>query len=181
MDSFTVILDMKLPASFRNLKLKIKNSHKGFTLIELLVALTIVTILAVSVYVALNPAQRLKDSKDARRATDVDTILTAIHQSIVDNKGTYPSNMPAADTEAQLGTDATGCTISNSHCTATTAACVNLLTGGQSLSKYLASMPFDPGTGTIGKTGYSVVRNTDGIVTIKACYTDGTTTVSASR
>ena len=35
----------------------------GFTLIELLLALTIITILSVVVYAALNPAQRLSDSK----------------------------------------------------------------------------------------------------------------------
>lgn len=158
-------------------------AHKGFTLIELLVALTIVAILAVSVFVALNPAQRLKDAKDSRRATDVDTILSAIHQSIVDNKGTYPSNMPAAGTEVQLGTDASGCTISNTDCTITAVACTDLMTGSQNVSKYLKTMPFDPDTtlGSDAKTGYSVQRDTNGIVTIKACYTDGTTTISASR
>lgn len=158
-------------------------AQKGFTLIELLVALTIVAILAVSVFVALNPAQRLKDAKDSRRSTDVDTILSAIHQSIVDNKGTNPSNMPAAGTEAQLGTDIGGCAISNTDCTITAAACVDLMTGSQNASKYLKTMPFDPDTtlGSAGKTGYSVQRDTNGIVTIKACYTDGTTTISASR
>lgn len=158
--------------------------NSGFTLIELLIALTIVAILAVSVFVALNPAQRLKDAKDARRATDVDTILTAIHQSIVDNKGTYPTNMPAAGTEVQLGTDATGCTISNTDCTITAAACTDLMANvAQDLIPYLKTMPFDPDTtlGSAVKTGYSVQRDTNGIVTVKACYTDGTTTISASR
>lgn len=159
-----------------------KKHSTGFTLIELLIAITIVTILAVSVFVALNPAQRLKDSKDARRATDVDSILTAIHQSIVDNKGTYPSNFPAAGTEAQLGTDASACNISNTKCSFATTACVNLLTGSQNLSSYLKDLPIDPnGTATSAKTGYSVVRDTNGIVTVKACYTDATATISASR
>ncbi len=160
-----------------------ETAQKGFTLIELLVALTIVAILAVSVYVALNPAQRLKDAKDSRRALDTDTIITAIHQSIVDNKGTYPSNMPAAGAEEQLGTSATGCTISNSNCTITEAVCTDLLTGSQNISKYLKTMPFDPDTtlGSDAKTGYSVQRDANGIVTVKACYTDGTTIISVSR
>jgi len=50
---------MRISAHFRLLQSK----QKGFTLIELLVAITIVAILAVSVFVALNPAQRLKDAK----------------------------------------------------------------------------------------------------------------------
>ena len=168
-------------------KLLPKNS--GFTLIELLVALTIVAILAVSVFVALNPAQRLKDAKDSRRATDVDQILTGIHQSIVDNKGTYPTNMPAVGEEHLIGSpqgNTTNCPASvGTYCTALTAGCADLMSGGQSLTKYLASIPIDP-VGSAGgadstKTGYSVKRDTNGIVTVKACYTDDTAAISASR
>lgn len=163
----------------------ITQNSKGFTLIELLVALTILTILAVSVYASLDPAKRLRDSKDARRAADVGEILNAIHQSIVDNKGTFPTNLPT--TEQQLGTgNATDCTAAvGTYCTGMTTGCVNLMIGGQSLTNYLASMPFDPNGGAVAtavKTGYSVKRDgTTGIVTVKACYTDGTTAVSASR
>lgn len=151
----------------------------GFTLIELLVALTIVAILAVSVYVALNPAQRLKDAKDSRRATDVDTILTAVHQYIVDNKGNA-TGLGLSATEEQLGTAATGCAISNTNCTVTAAACKNLSTP---LATYLKSVPFDPDTtlGSAAETGYSIAQDANGIVTVKACYTDGSTTISASR
>ncbi len=162
--------------------------NKGFTLIELLLALTIVTILAVSVFVALNPAQRLEDSKDARRSADVDTILTAIHQSIVDNKGTYPTNMPAAsDLEVyqQLGTgDAIQCPAAvGTSCTGMTTTCKNLNSGGQNLSSYLKSLPSDPGTSDNPpiSTGYAVNVTTTGIVTVRACYTDGTTVIQASR
>src|SRR3989304_9233301 len=158
-----------------------KSAHRnsGFTLIELLVALTIVAILAVSVYVALNPAQRLKDAKDARRAADVDTILTAVHQYIVDNKGD-DSGLGISATEEQLGTSGSGCTVSNTDCTITTAACRDLTTP---LAKYLKTTPFDPDTtlGSDAKTGYSIQVDTNGIVTVKACYTDGSTTISASR
>lgn len=163
-----------------------RRAQIGFTLIELLVALTIIAILAVSVFVALDPAKRLKDAKDARRATDVDTILTAIHQSIVDSKGTLPTNLQAlaVDTMVQLGTSATGCTVSTDpDCTIAAVACTDLITGTQNLAKYLKTMPFDPDTtlGSETKTGYAVERDTNGIVTVTACYTDGTTTISASR
>ena len=167
-----------------------KITARGFTLIELLVSLTIIAILAVSVFVALNPAQRLKDAKDARRSSDVDSILTAIHQSVVDNKGTYPTNFPAAGTKKQLGTgDATTCpdtTVgTGGFCTGVTAGCTNLSADvAQDLIPYLKSIPIDPVGGTTAtavKTGYLVERDTNGIVTVTACYTDGTTAISASR
>lgn len=158
----------------------------GFTLIELLIVITIIATLAVTVFVALNPAQRLLDAKNARRTSDVDTILTAIHESIVDNKGTYPTNMPAVGVETQLGTGATGCAISTGGCTVTAVACADLMADvAQDLIPYLKSMPIDPNGGTTytaAKTGYSVTRDANGIVTIRACGKEGTgANVESSR
>lgn len=156
----------------------------GFTLIELLIVITIIATLAVTVFVALNPAQRLKDAKDARRTSDIDSILTAIHQAIVDNKGSVPSNLPAAGTERQLGigdaTVATGCgtAIATNGCnTPTLTACADLMTGAINVSKYLKTMPIDPSGGTTYtavKTGYSVARDANDIITITACNKEGT-------
>lgn len=156
----------------------ISSQKKGFTLIELLVVIAILAALAVTVFVALNPAQRLKDSRDTRRVSDVDTILTAIHAYIVDNKGAYPAGLTAGMSEAQLGTSATGCTVSTGGCSVATAACVDLTTP---LVKYFKSVPLDPNGGTAAKTNYSVAVDTNGIVTVKACGTEGTTNISASR
>lgn len=159
--------------------------RKGFTLIELLLVIAIISALAVTVFVALNPSQRLKDSHNARRTADVDSILSAIHTSIVDNKGQLPSNMPAAGTEAQLGSAVSGCAIATGGCAAAGAGCADLTTGTYSLVKYLKSMPVDPlGSPTYDatKTGYDVVVDTNGIVTVKACGAEGTgVTISASR
>lgn len=165
-------------------------NKRGFTLIELLLVIAIIAVLSVAVFAALNPAQRLKDAKDARRTSDVDTILTAIHQSIVDNKGTLPTKMPAAGQERQLGTgDATACAtaLTTGGCnTPASTACADLmlLADAQDLLPYLKSMPIDPNGGTTytaAKTGYSVLVDANGIVTIRACGTEGTTNISASR
>ncbi len=161
---------------------------KGFTLIELLLVVAIIAALAVTVFVALNPSQRLKDSHNARRTADVDTILSAIHASIIDNSGNLPSKMPAAGTEAQLGTAAAGCAIATGTCAAAGAGCVDLLTTTGStynLSKYLKAMPIDPLGGATydsTKTGYTVVVDANGIVTVKACAVElPLTVISASR
>src|SRR5437867_4392567 len=72
-----------------------KNLQKGFTLIELLIVIVIITALAVTVFVALNPVKRVKDAHDSRRAADVETILTAIHEYIVDKNGSLPTAIAA--------------------------------------------------------------------------------------
>ena|SRR3989344_3794677 len=153
--------------------------NKGFTLIELLLVIGIISVLAVVVFVALNPAQRFKDARDARRTSDVDTILSAVHTSIIDNKGTLPTGLTAGMSEAQLGTAASGCAVATGGCAVTTAACLDLATP---LVKYLKTIPIDPSlTSASTKTNYSVVVDSNGIVTVKACGTEGTTNISASR
>ena len=160
-----------------------KNNQKGFTLIELLIVVAIISVLAVTVFAALNPAKRLKDSKDARRATDIESILTAVHEAIVDNKGALPAGLTAGMAEKQLGTVVTGCTLATGGCNAAaTGDCVNLTTP---LAKYLKTIPFDPDAvgvgGSAALSNYNIVVNSDGIVTVKACNAEGGTNLSVSR
>lgn len=154
-----------------------KMKQDGFTLIELLIVIVIILLLAVTVFVALNPSKRIKDAKDARRTADVETILTAVHEYIVDNKGAYPSGLSAGLAEVQLGTDVSGCAISSGGCLASTSACLDLTTP---LANYLKNIPQDPGSGTAGKTAYTISVSSAGIVTVKACNAENTT-ISISR
>lgn len=167
--------------NIKTLKQVKKTNQSGFTLIELLIVITIIATLSVSVFVALNPAQRLRDSKDARRTSDVDTILTAVHAYIVDNGGAYPTGLTTSMVESQLGTGGSGCAIATGGCAVTAAACVNLTTP---LARYLKSIPVDPSGGTTytaAKTGYSVIVDSNGIVTVRACGTEGTSNIYSSR
>lgn len=154
------------------------NNKSGFTLIELLLVVAIIATLAIGVFVALNPSQRLKDSKDARRRTDVANVLTAVHAYIVDNGGALPSGLTAGMTESQLGTAASGCTVSTNGCAATATACVDLSTP---LAAYLKDIPYDPSTGSAAETNYSIVVDSNGIVTVKACGAEGGTNIETSR
>jgi prepilin-type N-terminal cleavage/methylation domain-containing protein len=51
---------------------------KGFTLVELLVVIGILAILTAAVVVVLNPAELLRQSRDAQRLSDFDAIRSAI-------------------------------------------------------------------------------------------------------
>lgn len=156
-------------------------TKKGFTLIELLIVMAIIAVLAVVVFVALNPAQRLKDTRDAKRVSDVQSILTAIHASIVDNAGSLPTGLTNGMSQTQIGTGTTGCGGTVGVCTITPTGCVNLATP---LANYLSTIPVDPTGGTTytsAKTGYSVSVSAAGLVTVTACGTEGATTISASR
>lgn len=150
---------------------------KAFTLIELLVVIAIIAILAAVVFVALNPVQRFQDARNSTRISDVNSILTAVHEYIVDNDGDLPTGLSLGMAETQLGTAATGCgtTAEGNACGAD--ACVNLTTP---LATYLASIPVDP-QGSAAETGYSVTVDANSIVTVRSCDAEGGTTIQVSR
>ncbi|HUC01621.1 MAG TPA: LamG-like jellyroll fold domain-containing protein [Candidatus Paceibacterota bacterium] len=64
-----------------------RGSHSAFTLIELLVVIAIIAILAVVVVLTLNPAELLRQSRDANRISDMATLQNAINLYSVDQSG----------------------------------------------------------------------------------------------
>ncbi len=144
---------------------KLNKNNKGFTLIELLVVIAIIAILATVVFVALDPATRFADSRNSRRWNDVNSILTAVHQCIVDNDGILATCGLTADaTTYTLGTPTAG----------------TVLDLSTQLAPYLLVMPMDPRGGTAANTGYTLTVNANNIVTIAAPAAEGAT-ISVSR
>jgi len=76
-----------IPDFCYNINMKNK---KGFTLIELLIVITIIAILAATVFVAIDPLTRLRTARDTTRLEQVTEIKKALDLYALDN-GHYPS------------------------------------------------------------------------------------------
>ena len=137
-------------------------TQKGFTLIELLVVIAIIAILGTVVFVALDPVTRFADARNSRRWNDVNSLLTASHQYIVDNGGDLPTGLATSSATTELGT---------------CASCVDLATP---LAPYLATIPLDPAGGTTSETGYAVAVDANNIITISATNAENAT-IQVSR
>lgn len=165
----------------------------GFTLLELLIVIGIISVLAAALFIALNPAQRFQDSRNARRWTDVKALISAIKIDQVDNQGVYFSslaNSAVAGTTYQISnsmgtgplTPLVNC---NLNCPAVTgvANCLNfnstntddLIDEGD-----IASIPYAPATNTVtwsgNYTGYYITKSsvaTGSSITIGSCVVEG--------
>jgi len=147
---------------------------EGFTLIELLVVIGIIAALTTVVFVALDPAKRFRDARNARRITDTDTLLGAIHQYIVDTGGSLPAGIGTS--ASQIGSCTTG---GATLCTGAAAACIDLAATLGS-NKYIKTNPIDPQGGSAVTTGYSVSKDANNLFTVTSCLSEGTT-ISISR
>lgn len=168
--------------------------QRGFTLIELLVVIAIIGILVAVVFVALDPATRFAQARDAVRQNDVQEILSGIKLHQVDSEGDYLAAI-AATTVGNVymivdGAMALGCDDNNAACdtdVTNDTACVNL---AGLVDQYLEDVPLSP-AGTVtwddgsadGEegTGYTLERETNGVIRIRACESEDTTEIEAAR
>ena len=98
-------------------------NQKGFTLIELLVVIGILAVLLSVTLIAINPARQFSQANNTKRRSDVNSILNAVNQYMVDNKGA----LPAGITSSVQNISNTGANI-----------CVALV------PQYIAALPRDP-------------------------------------
>lgn len=153
---------------------------KGFTLIELIVVIGILVILAAIVIVAINPARQFAQARNARRSSDVNAILNAVHQVNADNNGQLIPDIAAlADNVATpICNDKNG--VAAPNCAVGT---VDLRT--ELVPTYVTNIPNDPSCIVVPScelnTKYTVAHDADDRITVAAPDAELGTTVSITR
>jgi len=160
-----------------------KNKAKGFTLVELIIVIAVIAILAAAIFVAIDPARRLHESRNARRWSDVTTLVDAIVKYQADNAGTHYSAVSGitggkyvimgttTDDDglcAEEDTAADAC--ANVSTGSGTSDCIDLSSIG---SNYLGNVPYDPQNGSAEDTSYYIKRDSNNAITIGACDEEG--------
>lgn len=141
--------------------------QKGFTLLEILLVVAAIAILAGIVIVAINPGKQLADTRNAQRRVDVETILNAIYQYSIDNKGNIPSNITTSAVE-----------ICKTGGTCTGLADLSVLTLNE---QYITAMPVDPSGGSTNGTSYTVMKTANGRITVAASAAERSVIISATK
>jgi len=130
--------------------------QSGFTLLEILVVIGIIAILAAVVVVAINPARQFAQARNTQRWSNVNTILNAVWQRQVDNRGTWNSTCGTATVSLPSSVTPIGSGSGNVDLE----PCL--------VPTYISGMVMDPSTGAAANTGYTIVVNANGRITIGA-------------
>ena len=192
------------------MNVKFNNTKKGFTLLEILLVIAAIGILAAIVLVAINPNRQLAQARNAERRSEVNSILNAVYQKIID-EGTSGSTatlnaIPSATTATPAGpgpveilkqgeaTPGTAAVIANCFGTSATVFSVNMSNvtsptadaGADIVPTYLAAIPQDasePSASTC--SGYSIVKDGNNRITVAALNAEAisgvTPTISVTR
>jgi type IV pilus assembly protein PilA len=157
-----------------------KSNQKGFTLLEILLVVAAIAILAGIVIIAINPSKQLADVRNAQRSSNVNTILNAVYQYAVDNKGLLPSGAsPSSTISTTPKSICNTLTTSTSTCATSNMIDLSALTNNQ---VYLTAIPTDPSSTTALDVGYGIYKSANGRVTVIASSTEnGIPTISVTR
>ena len=107
----------------------------GFSLVELLVGIAIIGILASSTVVAINPAKRVAQARDAQRKTDISVITNAL----IAHEATYGQFPAESGCDSSIGTKNGNCPANQSSWDSNSFIYIALV--GQQIFKQL---PTDP-------------------------------------
>ncbi len=150
-----------------------KSSRPGFTLLEMLLVVAAIAILASIVIIAINPVKQLGDTRNAKRRSDINAILNATYQYIIDNEE-IPSTIVQGSDCPGLSTSQI-CRSGNYNCDNLTD--LTIMDDGT----YIVEFPIDPQATVTNGTGYNIFTTTDGRITVCAPLAERGETIEITR
>lgn len=133
-------------------------------MLEILLVVAAIAILAGIVVSAINPGKQLAETRNAKRMSNVNTIINGVFQYSIDQDGAFPPGIsPGVCAEAQNEICKTGAT----DCTGLVDLSELTLDG-----EYLVNIPVDPNGASENGTGYHVVGDSGSRFTVCAPHAE---------
>lgn len=146
---------------------------KGFTLVEMLLVVIIIAVLTTIVLVALNPVRQLALTNNTKRSADVNAILNAVTEFMIENNGDLPVSEESNLNVIQKNMGVTSADVD---------ICDELV------PVFIAALPFDESEDDAYFTScndynleYTISANSDGRVTVEAPHAQLFADISVTR
>lgn len=157
--------------------------NRGVTAIELAIVVGILLILAAIVVVALDPARRLRQARNARREAEATAVMNALLNYAVDHRGALPAAVESASASgipyvigSATSVPEAACPLSATGLAVNATATVDLGSDAAFVGPYLSALPVDPsGINAAGVaygppiTGYYLVRSANSRLEVGSC------------
>lgn len=128
--------------------------RKGFTLLEILLVIGAIGILAAIVIIAINPNQQLAQARNAERQSELNALLKAAEQYLID-RGQYPQSIQNLNENEGREVCATGDLEESDGLGSIN--CTSLLDLRNFVPTYISSIPSDPQVSG-NSTGYTLYK-----------------------
>ena len=148
--------------------------HKSKLIPSFLVISILIIILSSILFVAINPSARLRESRNAQRSLDVNTILNAVSQYLID------------DDKILMVIPTGPCTISSANEICKTKA-IGTCAKGVDLNflitedNNITSFPIDPTVSSVDGTGYYISKSVNNRITVCAPSSEQCKLISVSK
>ncbi len=168
-------------------------NKKSFTFVEFLMLIAILIVIGGIVFIVIDPIQTWKNDRNSQRWQDVKKILNAIKTDQIDNSNNkfFKSIEQAKYDKIYMISNGKSfdCDSKNDFCKTNVSKeamsgeyCLNLM--GLVEQGYLDNLPVSPSANldwTKSITGYTLEKSHGGIITIRACETEGGVEIWTSR
>lgn len=152
---------------------------EGFTLLELIIVVAVIALLAAATFVAVDPAKRIGNARNAQRWADITAMADAYMNYTADNSGSYVTSTTNGTTY-QIQNVRSGATTVGT-CTASTTATTFVSLFGLVDGGYIGTINNDPGGADNHSTDYYFMKDANGTVTVGACSTYNSQTIRVLR
>ncbi|MBT4849379.1 type II secretion system protein [Candidatus Parcubacteria bacterium] len=146
---------------------------KGFTLARLIITVAVISVLAASVFVWIDPVAKIGQAKDRQRTKEVLEIVRAVDAYVKDHRGALPvlGAVPTAKTVicTEQGAADVTCDGNSAHCLR--------IADSDFYVEYLPTLPIDPDKTSNQDTGYYFKKGENNQLVVGACSTYGTADV----
>jgi hypothetical protein len=153
-----------------------ENSKNKFSILDIMVVISAFVVVGCLIYLFFNPNKEGSENRNSKREADISMILSSVY-SYSKEHGEIPKEIPVSEECMQVGNEI--CKTGPYDCSGLVN--LNFIVQGSEGGGRIVSLPSDPENRSVNGTGYYIVQDGHGNVTVCAPYAERSVTLSFTK